>query len=77
MTETPDFTEENLLVKGTERYAGGYADTAAFGVPDEERALLYYGPDMDLIAIAPFIGYGQTENGEKYPKFGKPVPVED
>lgn len=66
---------ENLLVKATEYRAGGYTDTGAFGVPDTQRQLLYYGRDMKLVAVAPFIGYGETGDGIKYPRFGKPEPV--
>lgn len=68
---------ENLLVKATEYYAWGYTDTGAFGVPDAQRQLLYYGRGMKLVAAAPFIGYGQTEDGTKYPRFGKPEPLSE
>lgn len=70
-------SSDNLLVKATEYYAGGYTDTGAFGVPDAQRQLLYYGRHMKLIAAAPFIGYGKTGDGTKYPRFGKPEPVQD
>ena len=70
-----DFPAENLIVHATERKAGGFTDTGAFGAPDSERQLLYYGDGMKLVAVAPFVGYGTTSEGVKYPRFGKPEPV--
>ena len=77
MMHMNDFSTENLLVKATAYKAGGISDTGAFGAPDGERQLLYYGEGMKLVAVAPFIGYGTTEDGTKYPRFGKPEPVSE
>lgn len=75
LSSEDDFTKNNLLVKCTERYAGGYTDTGAWGASDKDRELIYHGENFEPVAVAPFIGYVERD-GMKVPKFGTPKAIE-